>query len=188
MPSSDYNSIPKVLQVVNRIGPLSILDVGVGTGRYGFLFREILDFNYGRFNRSEWHTRIDGVEIDASYILDHHKGLYSIIYNGDFNQVELPGTYNLIFMGDVLEHWADGQWQMALKKAKLNSDILIVVAPNNKESMNQGVWRGHESERHLSLLSPEKVGGKCLFANSKFFMCGFDNRNIGILDDWDICL
>lgn len=187
MPSSDYTSIPKVLAVVDRIKPRSILDVGVGTGRYGFLFRETLDWNYGRFNREDWWTRIDGVEIDASYIMDHHKSLYSIIYNGDFNKVDLAGTYNLIFMGDVLEHWPNGEWHEALKKARLHSDVTLVVAPNHNGSLRQGAWRGHESERHHVVLSPEKVGGRCLFANSKFFMCGFDNRNIGILDSWDIC-
>lgn len=188
MPSSDYNSIAKVLQVVERLQPRFILDVGVGNGRYGFLFRELLDWNYGRFTRDTWQAQIDGVEIDSGYVQDHQRCYYNQILLGDFNAVELPTEYDLIFFGDVLEHFPNGIWQQALDKARKASDVTLVSAPNHSASILQGAWMGHESERHQVVLTPRMVGGRCLYATSKWFLAGFDNRGIGVLDRQDVCL
>jgi SAM-dependent methyltransferase len=188
MPSSDYNSIPKVLKIVEHLHPRSILDVGVGNGRYGFLFREILDWNYARFAKESWQIEIDGVEIDPEYLKNYHRSIYNEILLGDFLSANLNQGYDLIFLGDVLEHWKDGEWQKALKKARLHSMFTLVVAPNHNGSLLQGAWRGHEYEKHHVSLSPEIVGGRCLYANSKLFISGFDNDNTGILDSCDICL
>jgi len=188
MPSSDYHSNPKVLSVVEQLRPHSILDIGVGTGRYGFLFREILDWNYARFRRDDWRTTIDGVEVDKAYISDIHRLVYSSILLGDFLKVEIGCVYDVAFLGDVLEHWAEGAWQEALLKARAHSIYTLVVCPNHEGSMAQGSWNGHEHERHLSLLSPERLGGRCLFANSKIFMVGFDNQGTGALESKDVCL
>ena len=179
MPSSDYNMISKVLDVVCALKPASILDVGCGNGRYGFLFRECLDWNQGRFNRDEWLHQIEAVEIDESYITPVHTEVYNDVFIKGWLEWIVPRRYNLIFMGDVLEHFVD--WPKALLKAKANSSITLVVAPNWEGSIAQGAWFGHEHEKHETVLSPEKIGGKCLFANSKMFMCGFDNSGSGIL-------
>lgn len=188
MPSSDYISIPKVLQVVERLHPRSILDIGVGNGRYGFLFREVLDWNYGRLAPQYWSVQIDGVEVDASYINHVHHYVYDHINVGDWLQLATGDAhYDLCFLGDVLEHWGEGDWQLALSKARDVANVTLVVCPNHAGSMRQGAWCGHEAERHLSLLSPEILGGRCLFANSKMFMVGFDNLGIGILEHKDVC-
>ena len=118
MPSSDPTSIPKVLAVVDRIKPRSILDLGVGNGRYGFLFREALDWNYGRLAKGDWWVKIEGVEIDASYLNPIHDYVYDTVMVGDFNALSLERRYTLAFFGDVLEHWPDGLWRQALEKAR----------------------------------------------------------------------
>ena len=189
MPSSDYNSIPKVLQVVEHLGPLSILDVGVGNGRYGFLFREVLDWNHGRIAPEDWAVQIDGVEVEQDYLQSHHKDIYNRIMLGDWlTDISLSDVYSLIFMGDVLEHFKEGDWQQALVKARAFSDVTLVVCPNHVASLAQGAWHGHEHERHHVLLTPDKLGGRLLYGNSKIFMVGFDNRGVGCLDSKDACL
>jgi len=188
MPSSDPMTIPKVLSAVKSISPNSILDVGVGNGRYGFLFRECLDWNYGRINKRYWNTVIEGVEVEKNYLTDIHKYCYDNVIIGDWLEVSIDNLYDLVFMGDVLEHWPDGEWQLALNKAIGISKATIVVCPNCKESMSQEAWYGYERERHRVVLSPKLVGGQCLFANSKVFMCAFDNHDLGFFDSKDICL
>ena len=91
-------------------------------------------------------------------------------------------------MGDVLEHFGEGDWQRALMKAKQNSKFTIVVCPNWNGSIAQGAWGGNEYERHKVELSPGMVGGKCVFANSKAFICVFDNCGTGLLDKRDVLL
>ena len=168
--------------------PKTILDVGIGNGRYGFLFRECFDWNYGRLNKTEWQITINGVEIDETYITPVHRYCYDEIIISDWLDYTPRFRHDVIFLGDVLEHWQEGDWQQALNKAKNYSKFTIVVSPNWQGSLAQGVWHGHEYESHRVVLSPEKVGGRCLFANSKMFMCGFDNCDSGLLEDRKICL
>ena len=188
MPSSDITMIPKVISIVKTIGPKSILDIGMGNGRYGFLFRECLDWNYGRLDKRDQIIRIDGLDITDDYITDVHRTVYNnIIISGWLNhEPNIP--YGLIFMGDVLEHWPEGEWQKALMKAKRFSKYTIVVSPNWEGSIAQGEWFGHGYESHEVVLSPQLVGGRCLFASSKMFICAFDNNGSGSLEGRDICL
>ena len=77
MPSSDPQTIPKVLKLVELLQPKSILDVGCGNGRYGFLFREKLDWDWGRLQRDSWQTKIDAVEAEPGYISPVHQYVYN---------------------------------------------------------------------------------------------------------------
>jgi SAM-dependent methyltransferase len=172
MPSSDPVTIPKVLQLVQTLSPKSILDIGTGNGRYGFLFREILDFNYGRF--SNWEIRIDGVEVEKDYISPVHRYVYDNLYVGDWLNLEIDSLYDVVFMGDVLEHFKE--WNRALMKARRIGKTTIIVCPNWSGSIQQGEWEGYLHESHQVELSPSIVGGRCLFANSKCFMSVFGDR------------
>ena len=118
MPASDHMTIPKVLSLVSALKPLSILDVGAGNGKYGFLFRESLDWNWGRLSPDTWQTTIDAIEIDKTYLTSIHYYIYDTVVQCDWLYYETERQYDMIFMGDVLEHWPDGLWQDALKKAK----------------------------------------------------------------------
>jgi SAM-dependent methyltransferase len=186
MPSSDPITISKVLSLVCGLAPKSILDIGVGNGRYGFLFRECLDLNYGRLSKSMWEVAINGVEVDFSYMNPIYDYAYGKVYIEDWMEFKSDKHYDLAFMGDVLEHFKD--WQEALAKAKEVSSITIVVSPNWPGSTAQGAWCGHEHEDHKVALSPQMIGGRCVFANSKVFMCVFDNLASGIFDGKDFLL
>lgn len=188
MPSSDPVTIPKVLKLVEVLQPKTIIDIGCGNGRYGFLFRELLDFNQGRMKKEEWETWISGVEIEPSYITDIHRFVYNHIYQENWLNMNHLKVHDLIFMGDVLEHFAQGDWQRALMKARLLSNVTIVVSPNWQGSSAQGAWGGNEYERHRVELFPEVVGGRCLFANSKSFICVFENNGSRIFEERDILL
>jgi len=188
MPSSDPITIPAVLKLVGLMHPKSILDVGCGNGRYGFLFREILDFNYGRLIQPTWEVKIDGLEIENRYITCIHGYIYNVVYTLDWLSFEPKINYDLIFMGDILEHFEDGGWETALQKANANSLITMVVSPNWNGSGRQGEWHGFKNEKHRTELSPSKIGGRCVYANSKCFISIFDNAQLGIFEDKNILL
>ena len=170
MPSSDAMTIPVVLKLISALNPSSILDVGAGNGKYGFLFREVLDMNYGRFARDDWNIKIDGIELVKEYKNPIHDYFYNIFVWEDWLKVDIDYDYDLIFMGDVLEHFEDGRWESALDKAKNNGNVVISVCPNWDGSIQQGAIFGHDSERHKTVLSPSRIGGKCVWANTKAFM------------------
>src|SRR5271163_3876407 len=43
MPTSQKDQIPHIISVVQQVRPASVLDLGLGFGKYGFLLREYLD-------------------------------------------------------------------------------------------------------------------------------------------------
>jgi len=170
MPSSDPITVPQVIKLVVGFNPSSILDIGCGNGRYGFLFREALDMNYGRMKPESWEKTIDGVEMIHDYRSPIHDCFYNKVYWEDWLKIDLEKKYDLVFMGDVLEHFIEGLWQEALDKALYSGAVVICVCPNWDGSINQGAVFGNESEKHRVVLSPSKIGGKCVWANTKAFI------------------
>ncbi|MCI0745080.1 MAG: hypothetical protein L0Y58_06715, partial [Verrucomicrobia subdivision 3 bacterium] len=82
MPSSRPNTIPTVIHVVRQLKPASILDVGVGFGKWGHLFREYTDIleaehDPKRYQRRNWRVRIDGIEAHKAYLTPMHRFLYN---------------------------------------------------------------------------------------------------------------
>jgi len=67
MGTSDASNIPFVVAELQRLQPQSILDVGMGFGKWGVLAREYLDVWGGRCRPADWRLRLEGVEIHAPY-------------------------------------------------------------------------------------------------------------------------
>ncbi len=53
MPLSFAQAIPVIIEQVAHLKPSSILDVGIGFGKYGVLLREVLEFPYERYAQSQ---------------------------------------------------------------------------------------------------------------------------------------
>jgi hypothetical protein len=73
------------------------LDVGCGYGKYGVLLREYL----------ESHPVVDGVEAWEPYVKDHNlKGIYNKLFIDDVTNLsdKTLSVYDLVMMGDVIEH------------------------------------------------------------------------------------
>src|SRR5260370_965085 len=105
MPTSDINNIPPILAVLQNSRPASILDVGCGFGKYGFLAREYLDVQFGRFERKQWKTRIVAIEAFEPYRNPTWDFVYDEVLIGKAEEV-LPtlGDFDLILMADIIEH------------------------------------------------------------------------------------
>jgi hypothetical protein len=158
MPSSRPNTIPTVINVVRQLKPRSILDVGVGFGKWGHLFREYTDILQAecdpeRYSRKNWQVRIDGIEGYAPYITDMHRYLYNDIHIGKAQDLinQLP-KYDLIFVGDVIEHFEKQAGLDFLEKAFAKAKRAVVVTTPKNET-GQADLCGNELERHRSLWS-----------------------------------
>src|SRR5580765_520709 len=110
MPSSRPNIIPTVIHLIRQMRPQSILDVGIGFGKWGHLFREYTDIlesenDPERYQRQNWKVRIDGIEGFPAYVTDMHRFLYDDIHIGNACDLipALPLNYDLIFLGDIIE-------------------------------------------------------------------------------------
>jgi hypothetical protein len=168
MPSSRPNTIPTVIHLVRQLKPKSILDVGVGFGKWGHLFREYTDITEAekepkRYRRRNWRVRIDGIEGHAAYLTPMHRYLYDKIYVGDARTLikELP-RHDLVFMGDVIEHLGKRDGFRLLRNAVRSANKAVIVT-TPKYATGQADLCDNELERHRSLWSAEDFSQ---FANS----------------------
>ena len=155
MPSSRPNAIPTVINLVRQLKPNSILDVGIGFGKWGHLFREYSDIQESehdpaRYQRTNWKVRIDGIEGFSAYVTEMHYFLYNDIHIG--NAIELlPNlpAYDLIFMGDIIEH-LDKEKGLELLNNAIRKARKAVIVSTPKYETDQADLCGNELERHRS--------------------------------------
>lgn len=127
MPSSEPWRISTVANHIYRLQPQSVLDIGVGFGKWGALAREYTDVSKGKWTKDQWQVRIEGIEIFPAYesVL---WAVYDKVHIGNAVAI-LPklGNFDLILAVEVLEHMdrANGIKMIAAIRAK--SDRKSVV-------------------------------------------------------------
>ncbi|NQT33005.1 MAG: class I SAM-dependent methyltransferase [Candidatus Omnitrophica bacterium] len=151
MATSNWQNISLCCELIERIRPRSVLDVGCGFGRWGFLSREYLDIWKGRTHEDKWETRIDAVEVFEPYIKPSHRYIYDDIFIGNVLDV-LPdlANYDLIIIGDMLEHLekSQGKKLLELVQQKANKAVLLTVPLGDswpQEERDENEWEGHKS-------------------------------------------
>jgi hypothetical protein len=158
MPSSRPNLIPTVIHIIRQLRPKSILDVGVGFGKWGHLFREYTDIlesehDPNRYKRENWQVRIDGIEGFPDYLTEMHRFIYNDIHIGNASDVirRLP-KYDVVFLGDVIEHFTPEAGKQFLRDAIEHANQAVVISTPKYET-EQDELCGNELERHRSLWS-----------------------------------
>ena len=131
---------------------MSVLNIGVGFGKFGFLAREYTDVRLGRY--FNWKTRIDGIEIFEKYITQLQREIYDNIYIGDAIDI-LPtlGRYDMIICSDVLEHFSKQDGTVLLDLIKDRCKFAMIVTPVTV--LHQEALYNNEHERHISAWSKE---------------------------------
>lgn len=152
MPTSFHRHISFVIDHIIKANPESVLDIGCGWGKWGFLAREYLDI-YGKgdkWKRTDWEVRIDGVEIYKPYLEDIEKKWYDKIYNEDIIEIynKLP-NYDLVIMGDVLEHIEKDKGKKLLRDLIERSETLILSIP--LEDFTYQFKGENKYESHISI-------------------------------------
>jgi len=151
MPTSEPANITPLLQRIIGLDPRSVLDIGAGYGKWGFLLREYLDDFLGE-------RRIDGVEVHRPYVnRSPAPHIYDLLLT-----VEFPGPmsgalqehYDLALMIDVLEHYTVEDGKRALDAALRLAPQVLICTPLDYP---QGDVFGNQFERHLSEWRPEDL-------------------------------
>lgn len=87
MGTSNWQHIPFCVEVLMRIEPRRVLDVGVGFGRWGIIVREFCDVWFGRVLPEQWSVYVEGIEAFAPSISSYHSSFYNKIWVGDAVEV-----------------------------------------------------------------------------------------------------
>lgn len=146
-------------KILEYIHPDShVLDVGAGSGCYGEMLK-------GHFHR------IVALEIFPNYVdMFNLKEKYDEVVIGDIVTYDFY-EYDLIIMGDVLEHLSVEDAQKIVYEAQRHSHALLVAVPY---MFQQGEEYGNVYETHLQPdLTPEVMAKrypqlKLLYGDSKY--------------------
>lgn len=154
VPTSVPYCQPVIANIARQIRPASVLDVGVGFGKYGFLFREFTDIwdatDLVTLQKEHWRTRIDGIEATRAYLTPVHDFIYDRVYVGNATEViDRLGCYDIIMMGDCLEHFekSDGEALVTKLYERANHSVILTFPELCSERRHV---RGNPYEDHAS--------------------------------------
>lgn len=172
MPTSHHSYIVDVIDIVRRKKPKSILDIGVGFGKWGHLFREYTDIINNRIKKEDWTTHIMGYEIFKDYITAHQEEIYDLILIGDVCQgIKSAPFMDMIFMSDVLEHIEKEKGVELLKwMVRKSKGCTVVMLPMGKAWLgdNCATATGNKHEAHVSSWEDSDMEGWNCFG---VYMC-----------------
>jgi 2-polyprenyl-3-methyl-5-hydroxy-6-metoxy-1,4-benzoquinol methylase len=148
MPSSFVDQISDITNLIVFARPQSILDVGVGCGKYGFLAREYLDTMGQGENYHARKVRIEGIEVFPEYITPVHRAVYDQIHVGNATEIlpRLTTRFDLLIMIDVLEHFAFEDGSAVLKSCRDRARNVLISTPKIVDP--QGAAFGNPYETH----------------------------------------
>jgi len=131
VPSSHFYQLNEIVELIAFTRPTSILDVGVGFGKYGFLCREYLDVLDGSEELYHWKRQIDGIEIFEKYITPLQKTIYNRIYPGDALNIlpTLHKKYDLILLIDIIEHFDFEGGERLIEMCRERGRNMIISTP-----------------------------------------------------------
>lgn len=148
MPSSRFGYIPWVVENAMLIAPKTVLDIGVGYGKYGLLMREYLDLWHGD-GTLDRRTRIVGIEAHAPYLQGWQEAIYDELIVGDAAEVLPDESFDLALLIDVLEHFEMEAGHAFLQSlTRIAANVLICTPAQDSP---QGAAFGNEFECHRSL-------------------------------------
>ena len=106
MPSSTPKIITPIVEKILQVKPKTILDIGFGYGKWGYLSREYLESWQGRIEKREWKIKITGID---AYEPLSKLGWINIFYDKIITEdalvaIKKLGNYDLVIATDVLEH------------------------------------------------------------------------------------
>ncbi len=133
MPSSASETIPYLIEFTRKNRPelKTVLDVGIGFGKDGFLLREYYDAKeWHKFQPNDWQLKITGVDIYDGYLSELQKIIYNEIIIGDIQEV-LPklGNFDLAILSDVLEHFDKAEGYELLNNLFEHVEDIVIATP-----------------------------------------------------------
>ncbi|UOQ86654.1 glycosyltransferase [Gracilibacillus salinarum] len=150
MPTSFYQAIPEIMDHIIIDAPKSILDIGVGFGKYGVLLREKLDIPQQRYSKESWTLKLEGIEGFEGYRNPIHDYVYDKIHYGEIGEVmDSLGNYDTIILIDVLEHFEKKEGIKIIQQILEHTNkSLIISTPLYPDP--QGSYLSNSLETHKS--------------------------------------
>jgi len=136
--------------------PKTVLELGVGTGRYGVAIRDFVDYlcwGADPTRPETWHVFLEGVEIHKPYfkspLYDHY---YDRTHNEDARDflkavVQARRSWDVVLCMDMIEHVPETDAIQAINRMLTCADQYVVIATPYGKHLQETVL-GNEHERH----------------------------------------
>ena len=178
MPTSNPYQLNELMELIILSKPKSILDIGMGFGKYGVLSREYLEFYDEQDNYLDWKRRIDGIEAYEGYLTPIHDFIYDNIYVDNAIDVlpTLEIKYDLILMIDVLEHFDYDEGVMLLEECEKLGKNIIISTPlrvGNQKGIFGNPYETHRSQWRKKDFN--RFTNKCFIYNDRSLICYIGN-------------
>ncbi len=173
MPTSHRYQLNEIVDLIMRVNPQTMLDVGVGFGKYGVLAREYLELLDGRKQYHDWQRRIEGMEVFADYITPLHHYIYDHVYIGDAAELlpEMKSSYDLVLLIDVLEHFTREQGTAVLYSC-LRIGRNVIVSTPRQFFRQEGFGNPYEQHHsHWQQTDLAVFGPHCFIPNDFSLIC-----------------
>ncbi len=184
MPSSNLSSFFDIMEVIHQARAKSILDVGVGFGKWGVLIREYFDLRpHKKKGYDDWSIQLDGIEVHEQYITPVHKYIYNNILIGEALTLLSAGNlyYELIIALDIVEHFTKKDGLEFIKLCRNRGDTVLINTPNiyfpiEKEFFNDYMQHksGWNSEDFI------KLGARHVWHSGINVLAVFTERNFDL--------
>lgn len=130
MGTSHFHQIPGLMRYVEALKPASILEIGSGIGKWGFLCRDRLEFLEGRYDKRSWRTRIYGIELFPGFRNPIWEYCYDRLSVGDaLDLVDAAPQVDMVLMADVIEHIPKNEGRKLLAKLAGKASYLLISTP-----------------------------------------------------------
>ena len=138
MPTSGHAQISLILEIVHRLKPGSILEIGTGYGKYGALLREYFP-----------NAHIEGIEGHARYVGTLHDVVYNVVHIGDARAIlaGLNRSFDLVLMIDVFEHLTREDGTRVLQECHRLGKSIIISVPATWDAQDGGEVNPYETHR-----------------------------------------
>lgn len=138
MASSFSIQIPTLIHLIQKLDPKTVLDIGKGFGKYGFLIHEYVGINNtkrlhpDKTLKEQSEIIIDAVEVDADLLMPHLPHLYANVFFEDILQLyPRLAAYDLVLMIDIIEHIEKNAAITLLRHLLLQGSKIIIATPVN---------------------------------------------------------
>jgi hypothetical protein len=136
MASSFSSQIPIIVHLLSKLQPRSVLDIGKGFGKYGFLLHEYWGIdcairpNPNLSLRDQSRVAVDAVESNSDYLWPHLNQFYRQVYTGRIEVLyeSLP-RYDIVLMADVIEHLQKKDALSVLRHFVESGSTMIISSP-----------------------------------------------------------
>lgn len=151
MPTSHPYQLNEIAEFIAFSEATSVLDVGVGFGKYGFLAREYLELWDRRQKYNDWQRVVEGIEVNEAYIGSLQRLIYNKIHIGNALDVMTgmkDSQFELIMVIDVLEHFSQEDGLVLLRECLRVGKIVLISTPKDIGTQGASFDNVYETHRY----------------------------------------